>query len=89
MRAVGDVLCCETRRTNGRCGHFQCPYSDETTHGQKCVNIILYGGGIDSVDTAVCDLGEDCLKKCLFSWTASKKNTVNRKRFFVGRMRSF
>lgn len=81
----GDYTMCEARATNGHCNHFQCPHWEETAHGVRCVNIILYGGGNGDIDNAVCDMGEDCLKKCLFSWVSSKRNTVKHKRFFVTR----
>ncbi len=81
----GQPVSCDARVINGRCGHYQCEYPDETAHGQRCVNIILYGSGSGDIDVAVCDLGEDCLKKCLFSWTSTGRNTVKRRRFFVGR----
>jgi hypothetical protein len=78
-------IVCDARMKNGHCGHFQCEYSDETAHGQQCVNIVLYGAGNGDIDIAVCDMGEYCLKKCLFSWASSKRSTIKRKKFFVGR----
>jgi len=62
----------------GHCGHFQCEYSHETRHGQKCVDLIVYAGGKNIVDMVVCDLGDGCLTKCLFAWTTSDKLRIKR-----------
>lgn len=58
-------MACEKRTKTGSCGHFQCPYANETEHGYDCVD----------VREGFCELGEDCLAKCPHSWRGSDTAT--------------
>ena len=46
--------------------HHQCEFSDQTTHGFKCVGI--YAG--------YCEVGKDCLKECGHSYRAADARKV-------------
>ena len=48
------------KKENSYCYHHQCKYPNETKHGYKCMDIIH----------GLCSEGEDCLKKCAYSFKA-------------------
>lgn len=54
-------MACSKKQAVGFCGHPQCPFPHETEHGYECVDII----------SGFCEVGEDCLSKCSFSWVAN------------------
>ena len=60
-------MACQRRERTGICGHPQCPYPTETTHGYGCVNI--------NFATSLCEVGEGCLAKCSYSFTPSEVTT--------------
>ncbi len=46
----------------GNCSHYQCPFSENTMEGYKCVDIEWEG------TTGFCENGQGCLTVCPHSW---------------------
>jgi len=51
-------MACEKRQRTGSCMHFQCPFSELTTHGYECVEVV----------DGYCEVGDGCYPGCNFSW---------------------
>lgn len=51
-------MSCARKERTGFCSHPQCQYPDETGHGYECVDI----------EKGFCEVGENCLEKCDYSW---------------------
>ena len=56
-----DVMACEFREMTGTCGHSQCPVPEQS--GYECIDIVQ----------GFCEVGEDCVKDCPYSWSSMNK----------------
>ena len=59
-------MACSNRESTGRCGHYQCPHSELSGFG--CVEII----------SMFCEVGENCVESCRYSWKKSDRKTAKR-----------
>lgn len=65
-------MACLKRRKTGMCTHHQCEFQSETEHGYDCVQVFtesdckLVGLGTEFINK--CEVGEDCLEKCSYSF---------------------
>lgn len=57
---------CQKKERGEPCGHHQCPFSSETSHGYECVDILF--SIVDGSNHAFCEAGEGCLSKCTYSF---------------------
>lgn len=60
-------MACPKRINCGSCPHHQCQFSDLTPHGYECVDILATESG------QYCEVGENCIKECPFSYVPTKK----------------
>lgn len=51
-------MACQRRQETGTCSHHQCEFSYDTGHGYECVMVI----------DGFCEVGEDCLLVCPYSF---------------------
>lgn len=58
---------CPAKERNGKCNHHQCPHPNETSHAYECVDIV----------NGFCEVGDDCLPKCSFSWPSDDIKRCN------------
>ena len=63
-------MACRSREISGHCGHFQCPYPDES--GYQCVEVAY------TKDRGYCEAGLCCVEKCDFSFFGRQEDDANR-----------
>lgn len=57
-------MTCTKREGAGHCGHHQCPYSEFTQHGYKCVELA----------DGWCEAGASCLPDCPHSYDLNSED---------------
>lgn len=65
-------MACPRRERTGHCNHFQCPFPSETAHHYNCVDILNANAEFDLYN-GICEVGENCLSKCPYSFMPSQK----------------
>jgi hypothetical protein len=63
-------MACQVREKTGNCGHHQCEFSQETSHGYECVDILYWN------KIPFCEIGKNCHQKCKFSWIKGSNSEV-------------
>lgn len=63
-------MACTKRERTGSCGHTQCPHPIQS--GLECVEVV----GV------FCEMGEDCVPECPYSWKKSDHKAAKRAKQF-------
>lgn len=69
-------MACQRKERTGSCEHHQCPFSTETTHGYECID--LFAEEINDKQVTFCEVGDNCLEKCPYSWKKGDGSDVDK-----------